>query len=1072
MSASPSPSRDPWALAFHGLFELRAGRPGQAVACLDELAGGPGFDEAALGLWLASEAAVAPGPGRPWLEGRRQTLDAIVERLTDECRVPAANWMDLGVPGVYATRLALAYGALASYGNAGSRRAGTLAPGIRDAFFRDFLAGGKLRSRRGGDSLFTDIVLCAVPFGVIDAGNQILVESVTQIEARQYRGGFAFADDTAWLGGTPRADLDTLMAWYYSERGDLARAQRLLAPWAGKPAAGTREDALFRLAQQNIDAHSGEAGTGVQVLHEPAGHGSRYHPHDRNRSPLHPVGGQSVVVRAVVRYAGPGTRLALEAEGAQAGAMVHVGLDGAQGHWEGALTQLAATAQVRYRFLASTPDGDAATEWFTFRAGSRHDVAAVTALADGTVSLKTASGAEVKTVIRAAPDCELLWRAGGFALVRDGEVLVRGWNRLGLAPLSVDLDADGRLQALRLRLKVGADEEFYGTGERFSALGLRGKRVDTWVFNQYRDQGLRSYIPLPFWHSSGGWGLRVLGGGYSETGFCDRIEGLVEVELEAGDEGITFYSGRPWEIVRAYLNDTGLPALPPRWVFGPWMSSNNWDRQALTLEQARLTRELKLPATVLVLEQWSDEATFYVFNDAEYELKPGDQAHTLKDFTFPAGGRWPDPKAMVDELHAQGLKVILWQAPVMKALDGQSHAQRDEDERVMVEKGWALKHRDGRPYRIPDFEWFKRSLVPDFTHPQGAAWWLSKRRYLFDEVGIDGIKTDGGEGVYGEVTDSAGHAGDRLRNRYPVDYVGAFHRFVQDRTGGQGVTFSRAGFEGSQTIPAHWSGDERSTFEAFRNSLRAGLTAGLSGLPFWGWDLGGFNGDVPDAELYLRGAAMAAFCPLMQYHAESKGERNRDRTPWNIAERTGDPRVVPLYRQFAQARMNLLPYLWAEAQHCAATGEAMMRALAADYPGPDFRRVDDQYLLGRSLLVAPVVHPGAVTRTVALPPGTWVPLFGGGSVEGPRVIEVPAPLSEIPVWYKAGAAIALNLPATGEFPGDVGSQWDAYTRLTFLAAPGVRVDEVYNTYDGRSVVLKGTPGIDLVPVAPFPVWLR
>jgi hypothetical protein len=88
------------------------------------------------------------------------------------------------------------------------------------------------------------------------------------------------------------------------------------------------------------------------------------------------------------------------------------------------------------------------------------------------------------------------------------------------------------------------------------------------------------------------------------------------------------------------------------------------------------------------------------------------------------------------------------------------------------------------------------------------------------------------------------------------------------------------------------------------------------------------------------------------------------------------------------------------------------------------------------------------------------------------VIEVPAPLSEIPVWYKAGAAIALNLPATGEFPGDVGSQWDAYTRLTFLAAPGVRVDEVYNTYDGRSVVLKGTPGIDLVPVAPFPVWLR
>ncbi len=493
----------------------------------------------------------------------------------------------------------------------------------------------------------------------------------------------------------------------------------------------------------------------------------------------------------------------------------------------------------------------------------------------------------------------------------------------------------------------------------------------------------------------------------------------------------------------AWQARSGTAELPPRWAFGPWMSSNNWDNQALTLREAQKTVDLDLPATVLVLEQWSDEATFYAFNDAVYEPKTGGESFMLGDFQFPEQGRWPDPKAMIQKLHDQGLKVLLWQAPVMKYMDGLPHTQRDNDEAYMLEKGFAVKKPDGTPYRIPDFEWFKRSLVPDFDNAAAAEWWFAKRRYWFTELGIDGVKSDGGEGVYGD---------NAQRNRYPAVYVGAFHRFVQQETGGNGLTFSRAGFVGAHTVPAHWAGDERSTFEAFRASIRAGLSAGFSGLPFWGFDLGGFNGDIPTAELFLRSAAMAAFCPIMQYHAESKGEKNRDRTPWNLAERTGDPRVLPLYRFFAHARMNLLPYLWDEARACVVDGTPLMRALAFEFPGDEnVRHVDDEYLLGRALLVAPVVHEGVASRSVVFPAGTWIGLFDRSRVEGPTVRDVVAPLEVLPVWVRAGSLVALNLGDSGRFPSSVGHQTDAYSRLTLLVVLDEPVVALYESWDGREI---------------------
>ncbi|WP_255300623.1 TIM-barrel domain-containing protein [Listeria monocytogenes] len=232
---------------------------------------------------------------------------------------------------------------------------------------------------------------------------------------------------------------------------------------------------------------------------------------------------------------------------------------------------------------------------------------------------------------------------------------------------------------------------------------------------------------------------------------------------------------------------------------------------------------MQIPSTVVVLEQWSDEATYYMFNDAEYDEKAPSEAYSYDEIRFPSWGRWPDPKGMVDYIHDNKMKLILWQIPIQKYLNRQQHPLKDREEAYMIEKGYVVKNPDGSPYRIPE-NWFTESLIMDFSNEEGKKWWFDKRQYLID-IGVDGFKTDGGEFVFGEGLQFAdGRRGDEMRNLYPNDYVEAYYQFAQQN---DGMTFSRAGYTGAQNFPAHWAGDERSTFDAFRRSLIAGLSAGF-----------------------------------------------------------------------------------------------------------------------------------------------------------------------------------------------------------------------------------------------------
>ncbi len=483
-------------------------------------------------------------------------------------------------------------------------------------------------------------------------------------------------------------------------------------------------------------------------------------------------------------------------------------------------------------------------------------------------------------------------RGGKLALaLRSTEgVLMEGFAAEGKPLIEALTDGSGCLHKLRLNLKTKPEHRWFGMGERFSHYEYSGHEVDQYVYNQYRDQGLKTYMPVPFAISSGGYAIFVDTALYSTFRFHTRLSDLVEVEADvsqANQQLVAYlFAEEPLTMVGQFTHLSGKPVLPPKWSFGPWMSSNNWDSQAEVLKQAELTAKYQIPSTVLVIEQWSDEATFYIFNDAQYNVKEGNQSFRYDEFQFPEWGRWPNPKGMVEELHDQGLKVLLWQIPIHKHMYGVAHGQRDQDEITLLEQGYCVKTADGEPYTLP-YNWFKDCHILDFTNPEAAKWWFNKRQYLAEEIGVDGFKTDGGEFVFGhDLQFYDGSTGREMRNLYPNLYVGSYYDFIQQYAKDGGITFSRAGYTGAQRYPMHWAGDERSTFQAFRSSMIAGLSSSMSGIPFWGWDLGGFHGDIPTAELFIRSTQMAAFCPVMQYHAETKGEFNQDRTPWNIAERT------------------------------------------------------------------------------------------------------------------------------------------------------------------------------------------
>ena len=748
------------------------------------------------------------------------------------------------------------------------------------------------------------------------------------------------------------------------------------------------------------------------VRHDPAGDGHPYAPSPDQRIPVRPQAGEPFAIGAIadervaalscqvvpdegeartvalVRGAAAGVDVAAFAGGDGHLAEAQAARAGEAGAWHALLDALPAGVPHRYRLEARLADGSAWTgPWHAVSAGE--------------------------------------WVAGGGSLTVGG---VPAGEHPRVVPGSVQWwrDAQG-VHRVRFAFRLAPAEHVVGFGERFDAVDQRGRTPDAVVFEQYKSQGRfgRTYLPMPFAHVVGGdgWGFHVRTSRrtWFDVGAATADRLVVEAALDGSSApalDVAVWEGSVSQVLDAFLAEAGRPEELPEWVFDLWASGNEWNTQAIVTQRMDAHRDLGIPVGVVVVEAWSDELGITIFRDARYRVDGG--PHRAADFTYPPDGAWPDPKAWVEDMHARGIKVVLWQIPLLKTDEtiarDDTAWQPDRTRQVLAEgealvrSGHVIREAAGRPYRNRGW-WFPRALMPDLSTAQGREWWTSYRRYLVEDLDVDGFKTDGGEHAWGDDLRYAdGRRGDEGNNLNPVHYARAFGDLLRS-AGKAPVTFSRAGFTGSQAHGAYWAGDEDSTWDAFRWTLHAGITAAACGIVYWGWDIAGFSGPVPDAELYLRATAAATFMPLMQYHSEFNHHRPplRDRTPWNVAELAGDPSVVDVFRRYAHLRTRLRPYLAEQARLAVATSRPLLRGLFVDHPHDEAVWAHPrEFQLGDDVLVNPVTSPGAETWETYLPEGEWVDAWAGTAHAGGRVVARDVPRDVIPVYLRAARADDLG----------------------------------------------------------------
>lgn len=836
------------------------------------------------------------------------------------------------------------------------------------------------------------------------------------------------------------------------------------------------------------------AGTLSGIFHDPYGFDEQYATQPTERAPRDPMSGDAVWLHATTWPVSPG-QTAWVTWSINGVAQTDKGFDwdynsGNNTYWKLNLGSFEQGDIVSYTIHANVDGSNAmSTKTFTFRTSGWSHPSAVTAITDNTTSLDLTVSDEITGLnpkIRLAfpsPDqvhVQVSPRGGDLSISGDPYTLSETDSQATITTSALKVVVNKNPYRIEIRKSDGtlitqqsdpastantawaddgsavtriadhwstnADERFEGFGERYDRLNQFGHSVVNYVYNQYRDQGAtgRTYLSAPFYTSSVGYGLFVNSTRTTEFDLGASDPSVVSFSTSMGSQqALDYYifTGSPTEILDGYTAVTGRAKLPPKWAFGPWMSANEWNTQTEVNNELANVTNYNIPHTAMVLEQWSDEATFYLWHGATYTPKPGDQPLQYSDLSFPAGGEWSDPKAMVDAAHAQGIKMVLWQIPVFKqnfdANPASAPPQHINDREYAVGKGYVVTNADGSPYRIPSDQWFGDSTVPDFTNAAATDWWMSKRAYLVDEIGIDGFKTDGGEVIFGRsATFSDGSNGDSMHNAYPTVYTKAYSDFLNAHKPSASTLFSRSGAQGAQGTSIFWAGDQNSSFTGLNDALRAGLSAGSSGVPFWSWDLAGFTGDFPSSELYLRSAAMSVFTPIMQYHSEkSNPSVSEARTPWNVQERTGDTSVVPTFRKFASTRMSILPYLYTSAKTSSLRGTPMMQTMSSAFPNDAAAsELDQQYMFGPDLLVAPITTEGATSKDLYLPEGEWFDLWNGGAAQGGAWKNYYADKSSIPVYAKAGSIIPLNLNSDYQLGGDMSNSL-TYDNLTFRIYP-------------------------------------
>ena len=519
----------------------------------------------------------------------------------------------------------------------------------------------------------------------------------------------------------------------------------------------------------------------------------------------------------------------------------------------------------------------------------------------------------------------------------------------------------------------GSREAFYGLGQHQAGVwNYRGESVDISQDN--------SNIAVPFLVSSNGYG--IFWNNDSRSRFNNRFANYLYISSEVADviDYYFFYGPNLDKVVAAYRELTGQAPLFGKWAYGFWQCKNRYKSQAEILGVARKYRELHIPADNIVQDWfWWNRKGEFVFNK-----------------------NYPDPKAMVDELHRENFHLMISIWPFFEP----GSANYD----YMDKKGWFIdKFKFAKPPYHAD-----AMAVYDATSPEARKfYWNLVDQGLF-KIGVDAWwmdttepETEGQEGNIQLGHKLAIGSGDRYVNVYPLLDTGAVYNGQRAASDQKRVyILSRSAFAGSQrNAVTAWSGDINSDWLSFRRQIPAGLNFALSGIPYWTTDIGGFVSADPEdpayRELFVRWFQFGTFNPILRVHGTRKTDQNE---LWSYG-----PDAQKILVSFDRLRYRLLPYTYSLAWKTTNDSYTLMRPLAMDFRD-DVRaqNTGDEYMYGPAFLVNPVTEPAATSRRVYLPEAKWYDFWNGASVDGKREITAEAPLDELPLYIRAGSIVPFG----------------------------------------------------------------
>lgn len=542
--------------------------------------------------------------------------------------------------------------------------------------------------------------------------------------------------------------------------------------------------------------------------------------------------------------------------------------------------------------------------------------------------------------------------------------------------------------SLTARFEAFDDEKIYGMGQyQEKNLDKKGAVLELAHRN--------SQASVPFMVSSRGYGLfwnnpavGTVTFGANKTEWTAKSTKKMDYWITAGDT--------PAELLKQYTAVTGRTPMMPEFGMGYWQCKLRYRTQEELLAVAREHKRRGLPMDAIVVD------FFHWTLQGDFKFEPRD---------------WPDPEAMVRELKDLGIETVV---SVWPTID-----ERSENFAEMAEKGYLVHNDRGNSNHMT---WMGNTVFYDATHPGARQFVWEKCKKNYYDKGIRIFWLDEAEPEYGsyEFDNYRYYEGPALQctNMYPAMYAKGFYDGLKGEGEREIMSLVRCAWAGSQKYGVlTWSGDISSTFRAMREQLQAGLNMGMAGIPWWTSDIGGFiGGDITDPgfkELLVRWFAWGAFCPVFRMHGERSpwyereqefidGVRQltsgQDNEVWSFGEDNYE-----ILKKYLFIREKLRPYIRKCMEGSSQTGEPVMRPLFFDFPEDnECWKVEDAYMFGTEILVAPVMEAGVNSRSVYLPKGCqWIECATGKIYTGGQRIEAYAPIDIIPVFTKKESIIEI-----------------------------------------------------------------